>query len=100
MPLAIAMALGGALLQLCASLVGRVLIALSIGYVSYKGYDLLLDSFRNLFTQYAGDLSPDTRKILGLLKLGTCFNIGLSALTIRATLGGLQSGGFKRMVTK
>lgn len=100
MPLAIAMAIGGALLQLVASLVGRVLLALGIGYISYQGYDLLLGSFRTLFMSYAGGLPADLLSILGLLKLGTCFNIALSAITIRATLGGLQSGGFKRMVTK
>lgn len=100
MPLAIAMAIGGALLQLVASLVGRVLLALGIGYVSYKGFDVLTSSFRTLFMSYSGGLSSSLLMILGLLKLGTCFNIALSAVTIRATLGGLQSGGFKRMITK
>jgi large-conductance mechanosensitive channel len=100
MPYAIAVAIGGALLSLVASLVGRVLLALALGFVSYQGFDLLLTQFTTLFMQYSQALSSDTLKVLGLLKLGTCFNIALSALTIRATLGGLQSGTFKRLVHK
>ena len=100
MPLAIAMAIGGVLLQLIGSLVGRILVALCLGYVSYQGFDLLLTSFRTLFTSYSAGLPASVLQILGILKMGTCFNIAMSALTIRAVLGGLQSGKFKRMVTK
>lgn len=100
MPLAIGMAIGGALLQLVSSLVGRVLLALGIGYVSYSGFTVLTDSIRALFLNAGGSLPGSVQQILGLLKVGTCFNIAMSALAIRATLAGLSSGSFKRMVTK
>jgi len=100
MPYVIAMAIGGMLLQMVASIVGRVLLALGVGYMSYQGFDVILGSVRTMFMNYAGGLSGDVLQILGLLKLGTCFNIAMSAILIRATLSGLQSGGFKRMVTK
>ena len=100
MPLAIGMAIGGILLQLVASLVGRVLIALCVGFVSYQGFDLVLTSIRDLFNSYAGTLPAGVLGLFGILKVGTCFNIELSAVTIKAVLSGLQSGGFKRMVTK
>ena len=46
MPLFVAALIGG-LVQVAGSIVGRVLIALSIGYVSYSGLSVLMDSLKS-----------------------------------------------------
>lgn len=99
MPIFLAAFLGG-LVTAAASVVGRVLIALLVGFVSYEGIDLLLGTFRNAFLSHAGALAPTIIGVLGTLKIGTCFSIIASSILIRLTIGGLTSGAVKKAVFK
>lgn len=99
MPVFIAALLGG-LVSAAGSFVGRVLIALGVGFVSYTGVDLALDQFRTAFLTGSTALPPQVIGMLGLLKIGTCFNILSSSVTARLVLNGLTSGTIKRMVIK
>lgn len=100
MPAFLLMFFGG-LATVTASLVGRVLVALSIGYVTYTGLSLI---FAGVESQIAGMYSgvPATIvAILGLLQLDVCVNIMLSAYAARMLLMGLSpTGAITRMVLK
>lgn len=99
MPVFVAM-LGGMLLSLVSTIVGRVLIALGIGTATYTGISTLLDyllaSSINAFTS----LPPEAVALLGVLKIGEFISIVSSAVAARLLLSGLQSGSFKRFVKK
>jgi hypothetical protein len=99
MPIFLASLLGG-LVAAAGSFVGRALISLFVGFVSYEGIDLLLGTFSSAFSSHAAALSPMILGVLGTLKIGTCFNIITSAIVIRLTIGGLTSGAVKKAVFK
>jgi len=99
----LASAIVGFLAQACVSLVGRVLVALGIGFVSFTGISIMLDGMKSLFLQYvssAGSLPWNVVGILGVLKVGTSMNMILTTLAIRASLAGLSGGSMRKMVQK
>lgn len=90
----------GWLIEACSTIVGRVLLALGISYVSYKGLDGLIDGAKqNFFSSLAG-LDPTTVQLLGAMKVGQCVTMICSALVGRLTLAGLTSSGLRKMVLK
>jgi hypothetical protein len=102
MPIFIAALLGG-LVSACASLVGRVLVALSIGYVTYTGVDILLGWITDQFQDAVTGAPVAVTQVLGLLQVDTCFSILMSAIAARLVIKGLTSaagGSFTRMVVK
>jgi hypothetical protein len=99
MPVFIAALIGG-LVSAAGSFVGRVLIALGVGFVSYQGIDIAMDQLRSIFISSAGGLPGYFAGMLGILKVGTAFNIVASSLAIRLVLAGLTGGAIKRMVLK
>ena len=90
----------GGLAAATASFVGRALVALGLGFVTYTAIDTVLDSLKANLLSAAAGLPATTIGILGTLKLGTSASIILSAILVRMTLDGLQSGAIKRMVVK
>jgi len=99
MPLFIA-ALIGALVQAAGTLVGKVLLSLGIGYVSYTGVDASITFARDALIQSFNGLPPVALQVAGTMKLGVCVSILTSALVARMTLAGLTSGSIKKMVVK
>lgn len=100
MPVLIAALLSG-LVQIAASMAGRVLIALGVGVVTYTGMSALQGLLTNNIFAAMGSVSPTLIGLFGVLKIGACINVLLSAYTIRLTLDGLSSGGtISRMVMK
>lgn len=99
MPIFVAALLGG-LVQVAGSLVGRVLLALGIGYVTYSGLDTAMTVFSTKFFQAANTLPSAVIGVMGVLKVGTSFSIVLAAIGARLVLNGLTSGKITRMVTK
>lgn len=99
MPIFLAGLLGG-LIQAAASLTGRVLLALGIGYVAYSGMDVLLDTLQGQVQAYIGGAPSDVLAILSLLKVDSSVSIIFSAYAARLVIGGLTSGTVKRMVIK
>ncbi|CAJ0709545.1 hypothetical protein LMG7143_01123 [Ralstonia thomasii] len=99
----LASAIVGFLAQACVSLVGRVLVALGIGFVSFTGISVMLDGVKSLFLQYvatAGSLPWNVVGILGVLKVGLSMNMILTTLAVRASLSGLSGGSIRKMVQK
>jgi hypothetical protein len=95
----IAAILGG-LIQVAATLVGRVLIALSVGYVTYTGVSILVDSVKADVIANFSSLDSNILTTLGVLQVDTAITMVFSAITARLILSGLTSGSIKRMVVK
>lgn len=95
-------ALIGALIQAMASLIGRALVALGIGAVTYAGVSALYNSLKasafSYLDQAAG--SASIGPWLAIFHVGMIFNILFSAVAVRLALRGLTSGTLKKWVTK
>jgi Protein of unknown function (DUF2523) len=90
----------GALIQVAGTIVGKVLLSLGIGYVTFTGVDASLSWVRAEFLSGVSGLPALGLQIAGLLKVGVCVSMLTSALTTRLLLQGLTSGTLKRMVVK
>ncbi len=99
MPLLIQALLGG-LIQAAGTLVGKVLLSLGIGYVSYTGINLLFDSAKQTLFANIASQAPVAVQLAGVLQVGTCVNIMVSAALAKLVLAGLTNGTLTRMVTK
>ena len=99
MPVFLAALLGG-LIQAAGSIVGRVLISLSIVYVTYTGVSALLGWIKGQVVAYLVGAPGTIVAIMGLLKVDVAVSIVFSALTARLVLQGLTSGKLTKMVVK
>ena len=95
-----AAALLGGLVSVAGSLVGRVLLSLGLGYVSYTGIDTALSAIKAQLQSSAAALPSYVVGMMGWMQIGTGFSILLSAITMRFVLQGLTSGALKRFVVK
>lgn len=99
MPLWVAAILGG-LVQAAGTIVGKVLLSLGIGYATFSGVDVLLTWVSGQFMDGMSGLPVATVQIAGLLKIGVCVSMLLSAVSTRLVLAGLTSGSLTRFVMK
>jgi ABC-type phosphate transport system permease subunit len=99
MPLFIAALLGG-LVQAAGTLVGKVLLSLGIGYVTYSGVDTSIAWVQGQFLTGLSGLPAVTVGLLGILKVGVIVSMLTSAITARLVLKGLTSGSITRMVQR
>ena len=99
MPLLMA-ALWGALISMAGTLVGRVLISLGIGYVVYSGVDASIAWAKAQWLASLTGVPAAAVAFAGMLKVGVCVSMLLSALTARMVLQGMTSGAVTKMVTK
>lgn len=99
MPIFVA-AIGGMLINLVGSLVGRVLVALGMAVVTYTGVSASLDALKGQAIQSFAALPPEVFGMLSLMKVGVAISIVTSAIAARMLLDGLTSDTFKRFVLK
>jgi len=97
MPIFVA-AIGGMLINIVATVVGRVLISLGISVFTYKGLEASLDWMKENAVTSVMALSPEIYQMLSMMKVGVCINIITSAILARFTLNGLSSDTFKRLI--
>lgn len=97
MPLFVAALIGG-LIQASATLVGRVLIALGIGFVTYTGVSSLILVAQSSITSSLSGIDPAVLNLLAVLEVDTAITMIFSAYSARMVLLGLTSGSLKRMV--
>ena len=97
MPVLVAMIIGG-LISAATTMVGRVLLALGLGYASYHGFDALMTFIKTTVFTQLGAQSADVLTLIGVLQIGTCINIISSAYVIRLTLSGLTSDVLRSFV--
>jgi hypothetical protein len=99
MPAFIAVLLGG-LIQICGSLVGRVLVALGLSVVTYSGMAVSINYLKSQAVSAALGLPPEVVGMLSVLKVGTCISIIFSAMLARLVVTGLNGDTFKKWVLK
>lgn len=99
MPLFVA-AIIGALVQAAGTLVGKVLLSLGIGYVTYSGIDTSIAWVQAQFLTGLTGLPAATVGLMGILKVGVIVSMLTSAITARMVLKGLTSGSITRMVQR
>lgn len=99
MPVFVA-AIGGMLLNIVGTLVGRVFIAAGISVITYTGISMTLDGLKaNAIAAFTG-LPPEVFALMGVLKVGQCISILTSATAARLVLQGLTGDTIKKWVTK
>lgn len=99
MPVFIA-AIGGMLINLVGTLVGRVLIALGISVVTYTGISTTLDFLKAQAIGAFAGLPSEVFGLLGILRVGQCISIVTSAIAAKIVIDGVTSDTFKKWVHK
>lgn len=97
---AIIAAIGGMLLSIVGSMVGRVMVALGISVITYTGISATIDALKADAIAALRALPPELFSLLAYMKVGVALSIITSAITARLVLSGLTSGTFKRWVIK
>jgi hypothetical protein len=93
-------ALGGYLLELAASLAGRVLIALSIGFVTYSGFDLSIGWLLTQIQGYVGSMPAEVISFMGFLWVDKAIGFIISAYSAAMVVKLAGSTSFTKMITK
>lgn len=93
-------AIAGALVSVASSVVGRVLVALGMGVISYTGVNAALTYFSGTMVGAASSSGAIIAGMLGVLKLDVCLSIFTAAALARLALAGAQSGAVKRLTLK
>ena len=93
-------ALGGVLINIVGTIVGRVMIALGIGVVTYTGVGASIDFLKAQAISNFNSLPSEVYSILAMLKVGSAINIIVSAIMARLVLDGVTSDTFKRWVIR
>ena len=98
MPVLIVWLLRG-LLGIAPSLIATVLTRLGVGMVTYTGISALTATLSNeIFGSFSG-VDPIVMQLFGVLQVGTCIKIMLSAITVKLTIKGLSgAGSIKKIV--
>jgi hypothetical protein len=99
MPFWIATILGG-LVQIAGHLVGRILISLGVGYVTFTGIDSSLTWAKDFAMSHLMGAPAVALSLMGLMKVGSIISMLVSAYGVRLLLNGLTGGTLSRMVTK
>lgn len=100
MPAFLIPAIAGGLLSVASSLVGRIIIALGMGLVSYTGVNAALSYFQNTFNSAMGSAGATLAGICGVLQLDTCFAIFTAAALAKLAIAGATSGTIKKLAFK
>ena len=99
MPVFIA-AIGGVLINLVGSLVGRALIALGLSVVTYTGMSTSLTWMKQQAINAVGGLPVEVAMLLSYMKVGVALSIVTSAILARMVINGISGDTFKKWVLK
>jgi hypothetical protein len=80
-------------------LVGRVLLALGVGFITYKGIDVGISSIKDSVVSAMTGLSADAVGLLGYLYVDKAFSVIFSAV-VTALAMRTAAGSVKKMVIK
>jgi len=92
MPAFVAALLGG-LINIAATLAGRVLVSLGFAAITYTGLSATLDWLKDQAITAMQGLPADVVSMMGYMKVGVAISIIASALATRMLLEGLSAGG-------
>lgn len=74
------------LVAIATPLVGRVMLALGMGFVTYQGLDALVSAAQSAVIGAYGSMTGPIIQFLGLTGVGQAIGIILSAITTRVAL--------------
>lgn len=94
------MAIGGMLINLVGTLVGRVMVALGISVITYTGITITLDALKSQAISAFSSLPPEVFGLLGILRVGQCISIVTSAIAAKLVIDGLTGDTMKKWVHK
>jgi hypothetical protein len=89
----------GALATAMGSFVGRAMLALGVGTVTYTGITFAIDSFRNTVISSISGLPADALGLVGYLWMDKMLTIIFSGVTVALTMRAI-GGSVKKMVMK
>lgn len=92
-------ALIGALVSLFASVVGRAVVALGIGFVTYKGIAIAIGIMKDSVMTGISSLSADAVGLVGFLWIDKALTVVFSAVAVAIAMKGI-GGSVKKMVLK
>ncbi|MRW85269.1 DUF2523 domain-containing protein [Pseudoduganella sp. FT26W] len=92
-------ALIGALAGAMGTLAGRVLIALGLGFVTYKGIDIGVAALKQSVISGVQSQSADIVGLLGFLWVDKALTVVFSAFTVALSMKAI-GGSVKKMVAK
>lgn len=75
------------------SVISRVIGAVGFGMITYSGVSSLFALLKNSITSSAASVPVAIASIMSMSGFGTAISIMISALTIRATLDGMDKTG-------
>lgn len=90
----------GGLAAICGSLVGRVLLALGIGYVTFKGFDLVITWLLDQIKANMNSMSLETVNFFGYLWVDKAIGMVFSAYSAAVLVKLAGSTNITKMVTK
>jgi len=93
-------ALGGLLLNLVGSIAGRALLALGMGYVTYKGMNTGIDWLITYIKSSVNGLPVDIVQLLAYLWVDKAISLLFSAYTAAALIKMAGSDSMTKLVTK
>lgn len=93
-------ALLGGLLTICGSLVGRVLLALGMGFVTFKGFDLTVSWLLTQIKSYMGSMPADVLSFLAWCWVDKAIGMVFSAYTAAVAVKVAGGTGITKIVTK
>lgn len=99
MPLFFISALWGALGTAMGSLIGRAVIALSIGFVTYKGIDLGIAALKTQAVNGVNSLPSDALSLVGYLWLDKALTVVFSGVVTALSMKAV-GGSVKKMIFK
>lgn len=90
----------GVLAQILPSLIGRVLLALGISFVTYTGMSVAIDGlYASAQSSFSG-LPAETLNLLAYLWVDKALSVVFSAFTAALAIKTLKTGSITKMVTK
>lgn len=94
------MALGGLLLNLVSSVAGRALLALGMGFVTYKGFDTGVNFLLQQIKDNIAGLPVEIINFLAFLWVDKAIGMIFSAYAAAAAIRLASSGSLTKLVTK
>lgn len=91
MPIFLAALLGG-LVSALGSMVGRVILSLGLGFVTYQGFSVLLDFIKDRVFQELLGLDSLIIQVISTLQIDSAINVLFSALAVRLVIQGVTGG--------
>lgn len=89
----------GALATVMASLIGRAVIALGVGFVTYTGITVAVTSFKTNAISSVNAMAGDTINLLGYLWIDKAMTLIFSAIVASLAMRAI-GGSLKKMVLK